>query len=200
MATRKCGNCGKDMTRQMTTGPFPWKDFPEVFLSEAVELFKCEACGEHGILGNEAKKLDEEIQKSITSFFELAVNKVLEREECRQFDLAERLGITKSHLSAIKSGDKNISFQTFNFMKVMALNSLSFSLADPTIDWSQLAIAAESYTTLEMPAGSFIGESWDSIGLELNEVDIVSANAPSTAATGGTVIHFIPRKKVAGER
>lgn len=144
MTTKRCGSCGRGMSRQLTTGPFSWKDFPAVYLNEPVELFKCNFCGERGLSPSDAKTLDEMIQKNVISYTGGGINLILEREGCRQFELAERLGVTKTHLSALKSGDKNISFQTFNFLKVMALDSNAFHLADPKIDCRCLLLSSEA--------------------------------------------------------
>ena len=49
----------------------------------------------------------------------------------RQIDLAAILGITPEHLSAIKGGGRIPSFQTFNFLKTLALDESAYKIANP---------------------------------------------------------------------
>jgi hypothetical protein len=79
----------------------------------------------------EGEKLDLAIEESIRTQVNLFINKVLEREHCKQVDLAERIGVTPEYLSALKSGSRIPAFQTFNFLKVLAVNEQAFKLANP---------------------------------------------------------------------
>jgi hypothetical protein len=48
-----------------------------------------------------------------------------------QTTLSERLGVTPEYLSEIKSGRKLPSFQTYNFLKVLAMDKEAYNLSDP---------------------------------------------------------------------
>jgi transcriptional regulator with XRE-family HTH domain len=80
----------------------------------------------------DAEKLDRAIEETITFQSAKFIDQIITREHCRQMDLAAILGVTPEHLSAIKNGARIPSFQTFNFLKTLALDENAFRVADPT--------------------------------------------------------------------
>ena len=133
MKNKRCGNCGaKSISKKPTIGPFPWKDYPKVYLVTPIELHQCDVCGEYMGPAGEGAMIDEAIEASIKAQVRLFVEKIVEREKCTQVDLAERIGVTPEFLSNIKNGLKTPGFQTFNFLKILAVDEQAFRLASPS--------------------------------------------------------------------
>jgi transcriptional regulator with XRE-family HTH domain len=82
-------------------------------------------------LPGDAQKFDQAIEETITLQSRRFIDQIIARENCRQIDLAAVLGVTPEHLSAIKRGSRIPSFQTFNFLKTLALDKNAFKIADP---------------------------------------------------------------------
>ena len=124
---KRCGNCGSSETApKPSRGPLPWKDYKGVLLEKPIVLLTCQKCGNHLLSGHDIEKLDAAIEESIRAQVAQYIEKILSREECRQIDLAAVLGVTPEHLSAIKNGSRIPSFQTFNFLKTLALNESAY--------------------------------------------------------------------------
>jgi DNA-binding transcriptional regulator YiaG len=133
MKNKRCGNCGSfDVKKSAYFGPLPWKDYPQVYLVKPFETNQCQVCNETMGPAGEGEKMDQAIEDSIRTQVNLFITKILEREHCKQVDLAERIGVTPEYLSALKSGARIPAFQTFNFLKVLAVNEQAFKLASPS--------------------------------------------------------------------
>lgn len=134
---RRCGNCGSiDIRRTETDGPFPWKDYPAVYLHSPVTLTVCRSCGEHlGPVG-EGALIDKAVEESIKTQLRIFVETLTRRERCTQVDIAHRIGIAPEYLSNIKRGVKVPKFSVFNFLKTMAINEQAFNAANPTVRFS----------------------------------------------------------------
>lgn len=133
----RCGNCGSnDIKETRTEMSLPWKDYPSVRLSEPFEWLKCHDCGEIILNASQSHQLDVMIEKSITKYIRYFIQHTIEREKCEQKEIASHIGVSPEYLSEIKSGRKIPSFQTFNFLKILALNERSFSVSAPDFsDW-----------------------------------------------------------------
>ncbi|MBI3556684.1 MAG: hypothetical protein HY074_10510 [Deltaproteobacteria bacterium] len=129
---KRCGECGSYETGYRdSAGPFPWKDYRQVLLASPIRVLTCAKCGNEMSLPGDAKKLDQAIEETITLQSQRFIDQIIAREHCRQIDLAAILGVTPEHLSAIKGGARIPSFQTFNFLKTLALDANAFKVADP---------------------------------------------------------------------
>lgn len=129
---KRCGECGSLETGYKNSmGPFPWKDFRHVRLALPIQVLTCSKCGNEMSLPGDSKKLDRAIEEAITLQSQRFIEQIIAREHCRQIDLAAILGVTPEHLSAIKGGGRIPSFQTFNFLKTLALDEHAFKIADP---------------------------------------------------------------------
>ncbi len=129
---KRCGNCGSyKLMETDTNGPFIWKDFPAVHIKKSVLVLKCGTCSETIISLAAGQKIDQFIEESICENVKKYIIKILEREETLQIELSSRLGVTPEYLSEIKSGRKIPSFQTYNFLKVLALNGKAYRISDP---------------------------------------------------------------------
>lgn len=144
MKIKRCGNCGsKEVQLKNQKGrPFPWKDYPAVFLSKRMEFLECDLCHELILSERDTEVLDKALRESISEQTKAFIEIILEREECTQTELANHLGISKEYLSEIKSGRTQAGFQTFNFLKTLALESRSFPVSDPHFDLGHLKKAA----------------------------------------------------------
>ena len=133
MKNKRCGNCGSfEVKKTPYTGPFPWKDFPQVYLVKPISIMQCEICGETmGDLRN-SEELDHAAEESIISQVRLFIDRIIQRENCTQVELAQRVGVTPQYLSSLKSGANIAGFQTFNFLKVLAVDERAFKLASPS--------------------------------------------------------------------
>lgn len=81
----------------------------------------------------EGKRIDAAVQESIHMQVKLFVEKIIEREKCKQTEVAARIGVTPEHLSAIKNGSKIPGYQTFNFLKILAANPEAFQLTSADV-------------------------------------------------------------------
>ena len=140
MKPKRCGNCGSNNVKKssLTGLVVPWKDYPAAYLIDHSDNFlRCQKCGESMLSANDMKAFDALIKESINQQVNLFIDKVLEREKCNQGELAQHLGVTQEYLSEIKSGRKTPSFQTFNFLKTLAIDEASFGISDPKFDISK---------------------------------------------------------------
>ena len=132
MSNTRCGNCGSTKLVEVENkGPFPWKDFPMVFLSHGVPMMKCSNCGESMMPASLAPKIDKAISESISTQVKEFIAQIIDREKAMQTELSQRLGVTPEYLSEIKSGRKIPRFQTFNFLKVLAQDKKAYAISDP---------------------------------------------------------------------
>ncbi len=146
MKARQCGNCGKNtMTLQKVHGPFSWKDFMSVVLLEPIDLLQCSNCGEIGYRPKDTETIDRSIEATIRALSGKLVETIIEREECSQTILAQRIGITPEYLSGIKSRTRTPGFQTFNMLKILAEEPSAFEISDPTFDIDDIEVPVESY-------------------------------------------------------
>lgn len=109
----------------------PWKDYPFVELDTKLPIWSCADCGEFLINAAQTKELDKEIRASIQSQVLQFISIIVQREKCEQKELALRLGVSPEYLSEIKSGRKIPSFQTFNFLKTMFIESKAYAASSP---------------------------------------------------------------------
>jgi DNA-binding transcriptional regulator YiaG len=133
MKKKRCGECGsKEVSLIDQKGkPFPWKDYPAVFLAGDLKVLECELCHNLILSGSDVKKLSTVLVQSVSKNTMTFIETVLMREKCTQVELATRLGVTPEYLSEIKSGRKQPSFQTYNFLKTLASDPKSFAVSDP---------------------------------------------------------------------
>ena len=102
-----------------------------VLLSEGIDMLKCADCGETMMPASLGSKLDEAISESISMQVRNFISQIIDREKAMQTELSQRLGVTPEYLSEIKSGRKVPSFQTFNFLKVLAQDKKAYAISDP---------------------------------------------------------------------
>lgn len=138
MKTRRCGNCGKQTMTKQPVKAIQWKDFNQLELLTPIELFRCSDCGETGLSATEAPAIDKAAEATLKAVAAHLIEKILSEHQCTQLELAARLGITDTHLSHIKNGTKIIGFQTFTFLKTLALGKDAFDKASPSLPLKNL--------------------------------------------------------------
>lgn len=138
MKARRCGNCGKETMTKQPVKTIQWKDFSSLELLKPIELFKCSSCGEMGLSATDAPSIDKAAEATLRAVAAHLIEKILSKHHCTQLELAGRLGITETHLSHIKNGTKVIGFQTFNFLKTLALGKDAFEKASPSLPLKNL--------------------------------------------------------------
>jgi len=84
-------------------------------------------------MGSDASKIDTAAAETLQKVTAHLIEKILLEKQCTQAELALRLGVTETHLSHLKNGTKIIGFQTFNFLKTLALVSDAFEKASPSL-------------------------------------------------------------------
>jgi hypothetical protein len=133
MRAKRCGACGsKDIKEsQVKDRTFPYRDYPSVLLTEPAQLLQCQNCGELILSVADIKKLDTLLETSIVNQINRFIETIVTRENCKQSDVAVHLGVSPEYLSEIKSGRKLPKFQTFNFLKTLAIEPGSFAASDP---------------------------------------------------------------------
>ena len=134
---KQCGNCGQSMERQAVS-TIHWKDFRNLELLNPLQLLRCSSCGEVGYFAGEVSLVDKAAQNTLQTVTAHLIEKILSEHHCSQAELASRLGITETHISHLKNGTKTIGFQTFNFLKTIALGKDAFEKASPTIPLKHL--------------------------------------------------------------
>lgn len=142
MSNKRCGECGsKNLALKSQIGkPFPWKDYPAVFLSKDYKVLECAQCGNTVESGADVTNLSKLLQETVIEQTHTFIDMILIREGCKQTDLAAHLGVSPEHLSEIKSGRKQPSFQTYNFLKTLAFENRSFKVSDPQYNVLKKAI------------------------------------------------------------
>jgi len=138
MRVRRCGNCGKEAMTRKPVSLIHWKDFRSLELLKPLDLYQCESCGEVGMSATEAVTIDRAAESTLKQVTSHLIDKILSQRHCSQTELANRLGITDTHLSHLKNGTKIIGFQTFNFLKTIALGKDAFEKANPSVPLKQL--------------------------------------------------------------
>ena len=78
---------------------------------------------------SQLRQLDTVVEQSITANIKYFIKKIVDREKCEQREIAIHIGLSPEYLSEIKSGRKIPSFQTFNFLKILALDENSFTVS-----------------------------------------------------------------------
>jgi hypothetical protein len=133
MKLKRCGQCGsKEIKESDIKGKsFPFRDFPGVLLVKSARFAQCQDCGEVLLNLHDTKKLDALLEESITLQINQFIDTVMNREKCKQSDVAAHIGVSPEYLSEIKSGRKLPKFQTFNFLKTLACDPSSFAVSDP---------------------------------------------------------------------
>lgn len=133
LKNRRCGECGSRQleNRNQIGKPFPWKDYPAVFLGREFKALECRLCGNLILSARDAAELDRVIVETIIEDTRQFIGTILEREGCRQRQLADHIGISSEYLSEIKSGRKQPGFQTYNFLKTLSVDPRSFAVSNP---------------------------------------------------------------------
>ena len=140
MKMRRCRNCGKETMSRQQVLTVNWKDFRSLELLSPVKLFKCSSCEEVGLSATEAPMIDKAAEITLRQVTAHLIEKVLSEHHCTQSELASRLGITETHLSHLKTGSKIIGFQTFNFLKTIALGKDAFEKASPSLSLRKMLV------------------------------------------------------------
>lgn len=142
MKNKRCGECGsRELKLKNQKGkPYPWKDYPAVFLNKDYEVLECSQCGNTVESGTDIKNLSNLVQETVIEQTQNFIETILVREGCKQSDLATHIGVSPEHLSEIKSGRKQPSFQTYNFLKTLAFENRSFRISDPQYNVLKKAI------------------------------------------------------------
>jgi len=133
-----CSACGSKSFVSGKNPPIslPWRDYPSVEVVNPLDLWVCGSCGELTFTASQAKKIDETIGASISLHVAKFIELIQEREGCGQREIASHLGVSPEYLSEIKSGRKIPKFQTFNFLKTLALGADSFFVASPSYKYN----------------------------------------------------------------
>lgn len=134
---KRCGNCGSVNlnVKDQIGRRFPWRDFGEVKLGVALPLTECLECGELIVKDNEVEAIEAAIRETVTSNIRSLVAKIIDRERCSQVAVAVHLGVSEEYLCELKSGRKIPKFQTYNFLKTLALESKAFHASNPKIQY-----------------------------------------------------------------
>ena len=136
MKNRRCGECGStELEKKNQKGkPYPWKDYSAAFLSKDYFVLECTRCNNTVESGTDIQMLSAALEESITEQVQSFIDSILVRENCKQSELAAHVGISPEHLSELKSGRKQPSFQTYNFLKTLAVEQRSFAVSNPNFD------------------------------------------------------------------
>lgn len=133
--SKLCANCGqRSMEYVESKGKtFEWKDYINVKLEDSLHLLTCNKCGHIGLMDNEIEKLNLLLRDNIKRQFNKMLVYSIEKYNCEQQTIAQRIGVTPEHLSQLKTGKMVPSFQTFNFLKILAIDKNAYIAANPEI-------------------------------------------------------------------
>jgi transcriptional regulator with XRE-family HTH domain len=121
MKSKKCHLCNNYLVDTNIKGTvFPWKDFSFVELLLDFKALKCQSCGEIMIKGGDAAKLDEALAKSISMQASNFLQTLKQSSKLSQRELAKKIGISDVYFSKIIGMKQKISFQIFNYFKLLA--------------------------------------------------------------------------------
>ena len=131
----RCGKCGNTEFSlvSMKGKTFPWKDFPLVFvIVDDLFLHECSKCDEVLISARkgEVEKVDQALKTSVKDQAVIFLNEI-KRRGISQKELCDEIRVTPQHLSNIKSGVKEPSFQLFSMLKLLAENPDLIKNIDP---------------------------------------------------------------------
>ena len=132
---KRCGNCGSEHLVELGAKDqltLPWRDYPSVVLVKPIDGFRCTDCGEFILNASQAKALDTKVTDAIIEQVQSFIAAIIKRESCEQKQIASHIGVSPEYLSEIKSGRKIPKFQTFNFLKTLALDANSYKVSSPT--------------------------------------------------------------------
>jgi DNA-binding transcriptional regulator YiaG len=132
---KRCGNCGSKHLVELGAKDqltLPWRDYPSVVLTKSLEGFRCADCGEFILNTRQAKEMDTKVIDAIIEQVQTFIAAITQREGCEQKQIATHLGVSPEYLSEIKSGRKIPKFQTFNFLKTLALDANTYKVSSPT--------------------------------------------------------------------
>ncbi len=133
---KRCGQCGSiDIQFADIRGSaFPWRDFAAVYVNQSHSFLRCQKCGSFIFRAGETKILDSLIEESLVSQVRTFIETIVSRESCDQKELAQHVGVTPEYLSELKGG-RVPKFQTFNFLKTLAISSRkTFKVSSPGYD------------------------------------------------------------------
>lgn len=136
---KRCGECGStDIQKAEVKGAaFPWRDFAAVYVSQPHSFLRCQNCGNFIFKAGETKELDRLLEDSLVSQVKFFIETIVKRESCDQKELAQHIGVTPEYLSELKGG-RVPKFQTFNFLKTLAMSSRKvFEVSSPDYDVSK---------------------------------------------------------------
>lgn len=121
MKNIKCHLCDSNLEITDIKGTvFPWKEFSYVKLMVSFNTLACPECGEILLKGSEGEKLDTALEKSIRMQTANFLQNIKNTSALSQKQLAKRIGITEVYFSEIISMKKTVSYQIFNYIKILA--------------------------------------------------------------------------------
>jgi transcriptional regulator with XRE-family HTH domain len=132
MKNTKCHICNSDLKITDIKGTiFPWKDFNFVELLTSFNSLSCQQCGETIISATDTELLDEALENSIRIQTATFLQQIKQTSKLSQKELAKKMGITEVYFSEIISRKKTVSYQIFNYFKLLAkspnnLNDLNY--------------------------------------------------------------------------
>ncbi len=120
----RCGECGhvglvmKDLANWYRT---PYRDFPNVLITEPVEMPVCSKCNNLIIPGDRSKDFDEAIEKSIEKFVTNTLKDILSIGGMTGKKLAKLIGVTPEYISMLLNHKKKASFQLTQLLLLIKL-------------------------------------------------------------------------------
>ena len=125
MQKLRCGECGhvglamKDLAHWYKT---PYRDFPNVTITESVEMPVCPECNNVIIPGDRSKFLDKAAETSLDNFVSITLNSVLSLKGMTGRKLAKLVGVTPEYISMILNHKKRASFQLTQLLLLIKLH------------------------------------------------------------------------------
>src|ERR1700730_10744944 len=98
---KRCGNCGSKELKAVNqkNKPRRWVDYPAVYLLKDLYVLECSQCQNLVLSSSDIDKLSDACEESIKTMTRIFIDKIIEREQCSQNDLAAHVGITPQYLA-----------------------------------------------------------------------------------------------------
>ena len=116
-----CPEC-KDSLDEINLRHFDlsWKDFKKVRLDSDFPVTGCPGCGEFFLTKGDSKKIDMLLEDSIRKITSDFLGRIKKACSQPQKVIARKIGLTEVYFSELISGKKTPSYQTFNYLKILA--------------------------------------------------------------------------------
>ena len=134
----RCGQCGhKEFNVQNVRDKFvmPWKDFPNVLLTEDFDMPVCIKCGNHIITGDAVMALNDAMRISLQKTTSALIRSICDKYEMTLRELSYLTGLTPQYVSMMLNLKKVPAYQLVKLLEIIYAHPEI--LAEMQRDWKK---------------------------------------------------------------